>query len=220
MESEECGSEVRVAWATCTPSLWQRGVKRGQTPSAVNHQLWFMSGHTQTISSASPLDSSKGNRGLLCLYMLELEEAVMLNRRWVVCGSQWSNAIAEFLLFADIWVLVFSCSVTFYIWFVLGWCFNQWFVDRSLMKTWQDFSGNVSFFPFPPRMLMAEGWGVCIKQWYETRHVDSINIFHMQKCSGVIKDSSANVRKKTKKKKSNVVPAYQELHENLKGYYF
>lgn len=135
--------------------LWQRGVKRGQTPSAVNHQLWFMSGHTQTISSASPLDSSKGNRGLLCLYMLELEEAVMLNRRWVVCGSHWSNAIAEFLLFADVWLLVFSCSVTFYIWFVLGWCFNQWFVDRSLMKTWQDFSGNVSFFHFPPRVLMA-----------------------------------------------------------------
>lgn len=80
--------------------------------------------------SASPLDSSKGNRGLLCLCMLELEEAVMLNRRWVVCGSQWSNAIAEFLLFADVWVLVFSCSVNFYIWFVLGWCFNQWFVDR------------------------------------------------------------------------------------------
>jgi len=127
-------------------------------------------------------------------------------------------------LFADVWVLVFSCSVTFYIWFVLGWCFNQWFVDRSLMKTWQDFSGNLSFlfFLFPPRVLMAEGWRVCIKQWYETRHVDSINIFHMQKCSGVIKDSSANVRKKKREreKKNIVVPAYQELHENLKGYYF
>lgn len=68
-------------------------------------------------------------------------------------------------------------------------------VDEDLARLqWECF-----FFLFPPRVLMAEGWRVCIKQWYETRHMDSINIFHMQKCSGVIKDSLANVRKKKKK---------------------
>jgi len=107
VESEECGSDVRgqSAWATCTSSHWQRGVKRGQTPSAVNHQLWFMSSHTQTISSALPLDSSKGNRALLCLYMLELEEAAMPNRRWssVVLGDQTLSLNFSCLLMYEFW---------------------------------------------------------------------------------------------------------------------